>query len=481
MVHAHAFLITSIDGFFMGAGTSAHIILGVSGSIAAYKSPFILRALQKRGLTVNVVLTPSATEFVSPLVLANLSKKPVVVQMFDTQTQRDGSWHIHMARKAQAMLVAPASAKTLASLAYGLCDTALSCVALALPPQTPLIVAPAMDTEMWEHPATKHNVELLRSRGVHIIEPEFGELASGLIGPGRLAEIETIVSQVFNLVQPRSNPTGDSLSSRTLADEPSADIVSRAAETSTRSLEDAVQRDAFHAELELELLKKSQGLSTFRSKKFVVTAGPTRERVDDVRYVSNYSSGKMGFALAEAAAQSGAEVVLISGPVLLPTPPGVVRIDVESSQQMFEAVKQYSSAYDCLFMCAAVADYRPDPVANKIKKSEMGSTWQIELHATPDILAWLGANKLPHQTVVGFALESQNEVQYGAEKLQRKNCDMIVVNSSNPSHSAIGADDNQVQLLWIANGMLQQRQLPRLPKLTCAQRILDHLQFIQGS
>ncbi len=465
----------------MDADTSAHIILGVSGSIAAYKSPFIVRALQKHGLSVNVVLTPSATEFVSPLVLANLSKKPVVVHMFDAQTQRDGSWHIHMAREAQAMLVAPASAKTLASLAYGLCDTALSCVALALPPQTPLIVAPAMDTEMWEHPATKHNVDLLRKRGVQVIEPEFGELASGLIGPGRLAEIETIVTQVLDFVQPSPNLDGAAAPSKTTIHKLTDDSVSRAAEASTRNLEDAVQSDAFHAELELELLKKSQGLSTFRSKKFVVTAGPTRERVDDVRYVSNYSSGKMGFALAEAAAQAGAEVVLISGPVLLPTPPGVVRIDVESSQQMFEAVKQYASSYDCVCMCAAVADYRPDPVANKIKKSEMGSTWHIELHATPDILAWLGANKLPHQTVVGFALESQNELHYGADKLQRKNCDMIVVNSSNPSHSAIGADDNQVQLLWIEKGVLQQLQLPRLPKLACAQRILEHLKFIQAS
>ncbi len=460
-----------------------YILLGISGSIAAYKSPLLLRLFQERGLDVRVVMTPSAAEFVSPLVLSNLSKHAVVRDMFDEQTQRDGSWHIHLARDSAALVIAPASAKTLASLAYGLSDTALSVVAMALPPQTPLVIAPAMDTEMWEHPATQANIELLRKRGAHIIDPEIGKLASGLYGKGRLADIQVIVKTTLELLPndvsslATTATVTNATQQRSTEKDPrpsEAASLQQALNRSSLSLDQAAELNRLQAELDLLDVKLQQRLQPLVAKRVLITAGPTREPIDDVRFLSNYSSGKMGFALAEAAAKAGANVILISGPVHLSTPAKVQRIDVESAQQMLNAVQQHSDDYDLAIACAAVADYAPQRVASKLKKSQLGDEFDLHLQATPDILRWLGETKKQGQVVVGFALESENEVQYGTDKLRKKKCDMIVVNSSKPDNSAIASDENQITLVWNEEEGVQSQAMQRMSKFNCALTILEY-------
>lgn len=395
------------------------IILGVSGSIAAYKSPMLVRSLVKQGADVHAVITPSATEFVTPLVLANLSRHAVAVNMFDENVQRGGSWHIELARKATAMVIAPASAKTIAALAHGITDTTVSCVALALPEHTPLFIAPAMDTEMWDHPVTQHNLSILKERGVHVIPPVPGELASGSVGMGRMEEPENIATVV---------------------------------------------RDAL----------STSRLQPLRGKMVLVTAGPTRERIDDVRFLSNYSTGTMGYAIAEEAAALGAKVVLVSGPVSLPTPAGVTRIDVESASEMLQAVTHYMSDYHIAILAAAVADFAPaQRVEGKIKKDATALQPALELARTPDVLATLGAAKKDNQILVGFALESENEIDNGNKKLKAKNCDMIVVNSSSPQNPAMGSQTNQVTLL--KRGDAAPVFVPRSSKRDCARIILASL------
>lgn len=395
------------------------IILGVSGSIAAYKSPMLVRSLVKQGADVHAVITPSATEFVTPLVLANLSRHAVAVNMFDENVQRGGSWHIELARKATAMVIAPASAKTIAALAHGITDTTVSCVALALPEHTPLFIAPAMDTEMWEHPVTQHNLSILEERGVHVIPPVPGELASGSVGMGRMEEPENIATVV---------------------------------------------RDALST-------SRPQPL---RGKMVLVTAGPTQERIDDVRFLSNYSTGTMGYAIAEEAAALGAKVVLVSGPVSLPTPAGVTRVDVESASEMLQAVTRYMSEYHIAILAAAVADFAPaQRVEGKIKKDATALQPALELARTPDVLATLGAAKKDNQILVGFALESENEIDNGNKKLKAKNCDMIVVNSSSPQNPAMGSQTNQITLL--KRGDAAPVFVPRSSKRDCARIILASL------
>jgi phosphopantothenoylcysteine decarboxylase / phosphopantothenate---cysteine ligase len=400
------------------------LLLAVCGSIAAYKAPILAREFIKRGVEIRVVMTPSATAFASPLALQNLTHHPVAVEMFDERSQSGGSWHIHLARWCDAMLIAPCSAATLGKIAHGISDTALTLVALALPPEKPLFVAPAMDTEMWLHPATQRNLGIVAAFGANIIPPATGELASGLHGVGRLPEPEDIVRIVSEKLSARKDLSG------------------------------------------LHVL---------------ITAGPTYEAIDDVRFVGNRSSGKMGFALAGEAATRGAKVTLVSGPVALQTPPNVERIDVESAEQMYNAVMEREASADIVVCAAAVADFTPRVRhEGKLKKSSFEGAMTIELAQTRDILGTLGKQRQhrhartphhkPHQIIIGFALEAANYEEYGRKKLVEKNCDMIVLNAANKVDSGFGGDNNTITLL---SHDREQRSFPPMTKNECARVIMD--------
>lgn len=362
------------------------ILLGVCGSIAAYKIASLIRLLIKAGAEVQVVMTPGATAFITPLTLSTLSKKPVLVEYFDADT---GAWnnHVDLALQADLMLIAPASANTLAKFAQGFCDNLLT--ACYLSAKCPVFIAPAMDLDMWKHPATVKNIALLQSYKHVIIPPGNGELASGLSGDGRLAEPEDI----FEVLQ------GFFASSNIL-----------------------------------------------QGKKALVTAGPTYEALDPVRFIGNHSSGKMGYAIAQALQARGAEVILVSGPTSLSVPQGVDRRMVNSAQEMFEQCNEAFHQADIIVMSAAVADYTPVEVADqKIKKQDDNLT--ITLKKTVDILGTLGQQKQAHQTLVGFALETQNELENAQSKLKRKNADFIVLNSMQDKGAGFATDTNKVTVL----------------------------------
>lgn len=361
------------------------IILGISGSIAAYKAAHLTRLLVKSGAEVRVLMTESAAAFIAPLTLATLSKHPVLAEV-----RSEDSWnnHVELGLWADAMVIAPATANTLAKLANGLCDNILSAVYLSA--RCPVFVAPAMDVDMWHHPATQANVERLRSHGVRVVPVEHGELASGLVGEGRMAEPETIV----------------------------------------RYLHDFFSED-----------------KPLAGKTALVTAGPTFEPLDPVRFIGNHSSGKMGIALAEALARRGAEVVLVLGPThLRPTDPAVRVIPVTTAEDMHAACSAVFPTADITVLAAAVADYRPNAVsAVKIKKQE--SDMNIELAKTVDIAAALGKTKQPGQLLVGFALETNDEESNARAKLEKKNLDFIVLNSLRDAGAGFGHDTNKIAIL----------------------------------
>ncbi|MEW5797612.1 MAG: bifunctional phosphopantothenoylcysteine decarboxylase/phosphopantothenate--cysteine ligase CoaBC [Bacteroidota bacterium] len=392
-----------------------NILLGITGGISAYKMCTVVRLLKKAGARVRVMMTQSATEFVTPLTFSTLSEEEVVVSLWpnDKHSFTDlGVRHIDLGLWADIMLIAPATANTIAHLAHGYAEDVISSTVLAL--RSPLIIAPAMDVDMWENDATQQNVSILKGRGTFIIPPESGELASGLVGTGRLPEPETIVNFVDNVLE-----------------------------------------------------KTPRDLT---GKKILITAGPTHEPIDPVRFIGNRSSGKMGFALANAAALRGAEVTLISGPVLLGTPKNVKRIDVETAEQMHNAVMDHFLRNDILIMAAAVADYTPVEVAeHKIKK--LGSHAHgisIEMRTTHDILHSVGEKKT-NQIIVGFALETTNELEHAKEKLEKKKLDMIVLNSTNDKGAAFSTDTNVVTIIQ-KNGTAT--KLPKMPKFDVAMEIL---------
>ena len=363
-----------------------HIVLGVTGSIAAYKAAFLVRLLIKKGAEVQVVMTPAAKEFITPLTLSTLTRKPVVSEFFD---RRDGSWnsHVDLGQWADAMLIAPCTASTLGKMASGVADNMLITTYFSM--KAPVFVAPAMDLDMYSHPVTQRNIETLPSIGNIFIEPASGELASQLIGKGRMQEPEVIVS----------------------------------------ALEDYFSKQ-----------------SQLSKKKVLITAGPTYEAIDPVRFIGNYSTGKMGFALAEECAARGADVTLIAGPVNLKTVnPGINRIDVTSAQQMYEAAMEHFPGSDAAILCAAVADFTPAQTSDtKIKrKGEITLT----LKPNPDIAASLGAIKRPDQRMVGFALETNDEFSNAQDKLERKNLDFIVLNSLRDEGAGFGYDTNKVTLI----------------------------------
>lgn len=365
-----------------------HIILGITGSIAAYKAAYIIRALVKKGAEVQVVITPAGKEFITPITLSALSSNPVISEFF---SNRDGSWHSHvdLGLWADAMLIAPATASTIGKMANGIADNML--VTTYLSCKAPVFIAPAMDLDMFAHPSTQQNLDRLRSFGNHIIEPAEGELASHLVGKGRMEEPDKII---------------------------------------------AVLEEFFASRTVLE------------KKKIVITAGPTYEKIDPVRFIGNYSSGKMGFALAEACAQQGAEVTLIAGPVSLTTThPNIQRIDVESAEEMYQAAMTAFPGADAGILCAAVADYRPEIQAGeKIKRESKG---EMMLHLIPnkDIAASLGAIKQEGQVLVGFALETNNEATNAENKLKRKNLDFIVLNSLRDAGAGFRCDTNKISII----------------------------------
>ncbi len=395
---------------------------------------------------MRVVMTPSAAQFVAPLALEAVSQHPVIMDPYDPSIQEGGSWHVHLARWADVIVIAPCSATTLARLATGLCDTALMTVVASRPAETPLVVAPAMDTDMWLQPSVQRNIAQLRTDGVTIIDPESGELASGLVGAGRLAELGVIVGIV-----------GSSVGARHAVPLPSNTAVPL---DSARGDAPSARGDAPSA--------RGDGL---RGKRVVITAGPTHERIDAVRAIVNHSTGTMGFALAAAAQERGALVTLIAGPVALPTPRGVERVDVTTAAEMHAAVERAIDA-DVFIMAAAVADFTPaHPVDGKIKKQvTTGNGLTLTLVPTVDILATVGAQKQAHQTVVGFALEHTNVVDYATQKLSTKNADVIVANRAGVADSGFGVGSNTITIITPTQ---PPTEYPPMSKRACAEVILD--------
>jgi phosphopantothenoylcysteine decarboxylase/phosphopantothenate--cysteine ligase len=393
------------------------IVLGVSGGIAAYKAAELVRLFVKAGAEVRVMMTEGARKFVQPLTFQALSQHPVAVDIFDLHEEATIG-HIELADRAELLVIAPASADVIARLAHGLANDVVTTVALAC--RAPLLVAPAMNVNMWSHPATAANVALLRARGATIIGPGSGELACGWVGSGRMSEPPEIVAAAEGLL-------------------------GRARDLAGRAV--------------------------------LVTAGPTFEAIDPVRFVGNRSTGKMGFAIAEAAAARGAAVTLVAGPTALPTPGGVARVDVESARQMREAVMERAAAQAAIVMAAAVADYRPAEIApTKLKKAALGEAPSIRLTQNPDILAELGRMAAPRPLLVGFAAETDDVERRAVEKRAQKGCDLLVANDVSEEGSGFGTDTNRV-LLVDGEGAAW---LPRLTKREVADRILDRVAAALG-
>ena len=387
------------------------IVLGITGSIAAYKAAVLIRLLIKKGAEVQVVITPAGKEFITPITLSALTSKPVISEFF---AQRDGSWHSHVAlgQWADAMLIAPATASSIGKMAHGVADNMLITTYLSM--KAPVFVAPAMDLDMFAHPSTTENLNTLRRYGNHIIEPAEGELASHLVGKGRMEEPENIVVYLERYFAQAKELTG---------------------------------------------------------KKIVITAGPTYEKIDPVRFIGNYSSGKMGFALAEECASRGAEVTLVAGPVQIKTThPNIHRIDVESCAEMYSATTEAFKGVHGAILCAAVADFTPETTADtKIKRE--GDDLVLRLKPTHDIAAELGRMKLPHQCLVGFALETNDEMTHAQDKLQRKNLDFIVLNSLHDAGAGFRHDTNKITII----SATETKEYPLKPKTEVAKDIVDEL------
>lgn len=409
------------------------IALGVCGSISAYKSPLIVRELVKQGAWVQCIATDSSQEFVTKSTLANLSKNQVISDLFDKKYSSDGAWHVTLAHEIDLLLIAPASATTIGKLSNGICDNALTTLALALPKNIPVILSPAMDYTMWDNPAIQENLKKLSNWGYNIIEPEVGELSSGLYGKGRLPEIDKII----------------------------------------RKIDDIFENNNLNTDTDKELNKLKRENSKLEGKKVLITVGPTLEKIDDVRYISNFSSGKMGFAIADEAKLRGADVKLVSGPVKIETNQHDVT-KVESADEMYAEVMLAKDEIDIFIMTAAVSDYRPKyKFQGKIKKENQAKEEiKIELIENPDILKSLGESKKDEQLLVGFALESKNELENGRKKLIQKNADLIVVNKTSKEETAFGSDYNRITII----DKNTETTYDSMPKADCAIKILDSIE-----
>ena len=392
-----------------------HILVGITGGIAAYKVAYLVRDLAKSGAIVKVMMTEAATRFVAPLTFSALSKYPVYTDLWTSNQSPDSdisTQHINLANWADVLIVAPASANTIAKLTYGISDNLLTVVALAT--ARPIILAPTMDAEMYLNAVTQKNLTVLKERGYIVIPPAEGELASGLRGPGRLPELDLIVETIKKVLD--------------------------------------------------------QSIQDLKKKRILVTAGPTYEAIDPVRFIGNRSSGKMGFAIANAAAQRGAKVTLVAGPTHLETPRNVQRINIISANEMLNAVISQVKKADVLIMAAAVADYAPvNPSREKIKKQSGGNGLDLKLISTPDILATIGKKK-KKLVLVGFALETGDALSGAKEKLRKKNLDLIVLNLFNQKNHVFGSDMNVVTLID-RQGKVE--PFPQLPKFDVANKILD--------
>ena len=393
------------------------IVLGITGSIAAYKSCLIIRELIKSGAEVQVVITPAGKEFITPITLSALTHKPVVSEFF---SQKDGTWnsHVDLGLWADAMVIAPCTAATLGKMANGVADNMLITTYLSM--KAPVFIAPAMDLDMYKHPSTQKNIETLRSFGNHIIEPGSGFLASGLEGKGRMEEPENIVKAL-------------------------ADFFSTSSESQSY-------------------------IEDLKNKKILITAGPTYEKIDPVRFIGNYSSGKMGFALAEECSRRGAKVVLVAGPVSLTCSESIQRVDVESCKEMYEAAVGEFPNCDAAILCAAVADFRPEEIAEqKIKR--VGDDLLLKLKPTQDIAATIGTMKGEGQRIVAFALETNEEESNAQRKLEKKNADFIVLNSTRIPGTTFQADDNQITII----NKEGKKSYAKKPKAEVARDIIDEL------
>lgn len=399
------------------------IVLGITGSIAAYKACSLIRLFIKAGAEVQVVITPAGKEFITPLTLSTLTSKPVISEFF---SRRDGTWHSHvdLGLWADAMIIAPCTASTIGKIAHGIADNMLITTYLSM--KAPVFIAPAMDLDMYKHPTTQNNLDILKTNGVQIIEAADGELASHLIGKGRMEEPEVIFEKIKDFFDHTSNN------------------------------EDG-----------------NSNISNLTGKKVLITAGPTYEKIDAVRFIGNYSTGKMGYALAEECAKRGAQVELVSGPVSLSSKhPNIKRTEVNTAQEMYDTAVRKFAACNIAILCAAVADFTPKVVSEQKIKREGSGGMLLELVPTKDIAAELGKLKSDDQTLIGFALETNNELNNAEGKLKRKNFDFIVLNSLQDKGAGFAYDTNKVTLLF-ANG--NKKDYPLKSKTEVAKDIVDNL------
>lgn len=395
------------------------IVLGITGSIAAYKSCLLIREFIKQGAEVQVVITPAGKEFITPITLSALTHKPVISEFF---SQRDGTWnsHVDLGLWADAMVIAPCTASTIGKMAHGVADNMLITTYLSM--KAPVFIAPAMDLDMYRHPSTQANLRTLQSYGNHIVEPASGFLASGLEGKGRMEEPAVIAKYISNYFE------------------------------------------------------KAEKTSALAGKRVLITAGPTYEKIDPVRFIGNYSSGKMGFAIAEECRKRGADVTIVAGPVSLKTPEGVKRIDVESCEDMYNAATSTFATSDVAILSAAVADFRPADVADKkIKRGDVDMV--IRLCPTHDIAAALGKAKTDRQTIVAFALETNDEETNAQRKLEKKNADFIVLNSLQNKGTCFRTDDNQIEII----SRVDKKNYPKCSKAETAVYIVDELERVVAS
>lgn len=422
-----------------------HIVLGITGSIAAYKSCLIIRALVKRGAEVQVVITPAGKEFITPITLSALSRHPVISDFF---SQRDGTWHSHvdLGLWADAMLVAPCTASSLGKMAHGVADNMLVTTYLSM--KAPVFIAPAMDLDMYQHPSTQANINTLKGYGNRFVEPTSGFLASGLEGKGRMQEPDLIVEEMERFF-------ADSLKETTQED----------------AQEETVQEGAQCQEKTTQEATQKEKMLPLTGKRILITAGPTYERIDPVRFIGNFSSGKMGFSIAEECRRRGAEVTLVAGPTALQCDAAIRRINVESAQEMYEACLPAFDTADAAILSAAVADFTPEQKADSKIKREADDL-VLRLRPTHDIAKTLGQRKRPGQRLVCFALETNDEEANARGKLERKNADFVVLNSTRIPGTTFNADDNQIAVVT-REGV---RSYPKKSKQEVASDIIDVLQ-----
>lgn len=435
-----------------------HIVLGITGSIAAYKSCLIIRALVKRGAEVQVVITPAGKEFITPITLSALSRHPVISDFF---SQRDGTWHSHvdLGLWADAMLIAPCTASSLGKMAHGVADNMLVTTYLSM--KAPVFIAPAMDLDMYQHPSTQANINTLKGYGNRFVEPTSGFLASGLEGKGRMQEPDLIVEEMERFF---ANPLNETT-------QKGAQDQEQMTQEDILDQEETTQKGAQDQEKMTQEAAQKEKMLPLAGKRILITAGPTYERIDPVRFIGNFSSGKMGFSIAEECRRRGAEVTLVAGPTALQCDAAIRRVNVESAQEMYEACLPVFDTADAAILSAAVADFTPEQKAeSKIKRE--ADDLVLRLRPTHDIAKTLGQRKRPGQRLVCFALETNDEEANARGKLERKNADFVVLNSTRIPGTTFNADDNQIAVVT-REGV---RSYPKKSKQEVASDIIDVLQ-----